>query len=78
MYIYYIHIYTMYIYYIILYCVEGTEAKQSVCCFGLFFQAVCNSTSEDSITIEMLQGKEEAVRTEIFSSVLAEIRDEVS
>lgn len=34
--------------------------------------------SEESITIELLQGKEDAVLKEIFSSVLAEIRDEVS
>ncbi|XP_048087105.1 uridine diphosphate glucose pyrophosphatase NUDT22 isoform X2 [Alosa alosa] len=41
-------------------------------------KAVCNGISEESITIESLQGKEEAVLKEIFSSVLAEIRDEVN
>ncbi|XP_063046514.1 uridine diphosphate glucose pyrophosphatase NUDT22 [Engraulis encrasicolus] len=41
-------------------------------------KAVCKGISEDQITMETMQGQEEAVLTEIFSSVLAEIRDEVN
>ncbi|XP_031443209.1 uridine diphosphate glucose pyrophosphatase NUDT22 isoform X2 [Clupea harengus] len=41
-------------------------------------KAVCKAISEESITVELLQGREEAVLMEIFSSVLAEIRDEVN
>ncbi|KAL2077079.1 hypothetical protein ACEWY4_026583 [Coilia grayii] len=41
-------------------------------------KAVCKGVSEESITMELLEGREDAVLMEIFSSVLAEIRDEVN
>ncbi|XP_067220510.1 uridine diphosphate glucose pyrophosphatase NUDT22 [Chanodichthys erythropterus] len=39
---------------------------------------VCPEVSEEVICVELLQGKERAVVSEIFSSVCAEIRDEVN
>ncbi|XP_030621321.1 uridine diphosphate glucose pyrophosphatase NUDT22 [Chanos chanos] len=41
-------------------------------------KAVCKGVNEETITVEMLLGRERAIVTEIFSSVCAEIRDEVN
>ncbi|KAI4872764.1 hypothetical protein NFI96_026998 [Prochilodus magdalenae] len=41
-------------------------------------KAVCQGVSEDAISVELMQGCERAVVAEIFSSVCAEVRDEVN
>ncbi|XP_062846473.1 uridine diphosphate glucose pyrophosphatase NUDT22 [Trichomycterus rosablanca] len=41
-------------------------------------KAVCQGVSEETISVELMQGSERAVVKEIFSSVCAEIRDEVN
>ncbi|XP_046715836.1 uridine diphosphate glucose pyrophosphatase NUDT22 isoform X2 [Silurus meridionalis] len=41
-------------------------------------KAVCQGMSEEGISIELLQGCEKAVVAEIFSSICAEVRDEVN
>lgn len=40
-------------------------------------QMVCQGVSEEMISVDLLQGKERAIVSEIFSSVCAEISDEV-
>lgn len=42
-----------------------------------FPQAVCQGVREEDISMDLLQGCERAVVAEIFSSVCAEVRDEV-
>ncbi|KAF5897588.1 nucleoside diphosphate-linked moiety X motif 22, partial [Clarias magur] len=41
-------------------------------------KAVCQGTSEHDISVDLMQGYETAVVAEIFSSVCAEVRDEVN
>lgn len=43
----------------------------------VYFQAVCQGVSEEDISADLMQGCERAVVAEIFSSVCAEVRDEV-
>uniref|UniRef100_W5LCA3 Nudix (nucleoside diphosphate linked moiety X)-type motif 22 n=1 Tax=Astyanax mexicanus TaxID=7994 RepID=W5LCA3_ASTMX len=44
----------------------------------LCLQAVCQGVSEEAISVDLMQDSERAVISEIFSSVCAEIRDEVN
>ncbi|XP_017559286.1 uridine diphosphate glucose pyrophosphatase NUDT22 [Pygocentrus nattereri] len=41
-------------------------------------KAVCQGVSEEAINVDLMQGCEEAVVAELFSSVCAEVRDEVN
>lgn len=41
-------------------------------------KAVCQGVSEEDISVDLMQGRERAVVAEIFSSVCAEVRDEVN